>query len=79
MSDKNSLSFLDSDVHLSSREKLMNWMCIQHNVMKVEKIKPDFLNSDKEQAQYIYDALVEEDKIFVCTNENLKKRWGPLS
>ena len=48
MSDKNSLSFLDSDVHLSSREKLMNWMCIQHNVMKVEKINPEFLNSDKE-------------------------------
>ena len=78
MQDKKSLSFLDEKEHLSSRDKLANWMCVQHNVIKIEKLHPGFDGLPRDQAQKVYDTLFDEDKIFACTNENLKKRWGPL-
>ena len=55
MQDKNSLSFLDEKEHLSSRDNLANWMCVHHNVIKIEKLHPGFDGLTRDQAQKVYD------------------------
>ena len=78
MTKEGSMNKLDFNKHLVSRSSISNWMCVQHNIIKIDRLTKNFEEMSIEEQQKIYSEYEKEDKIFVCTEENLKRRWGPL-
>ena len=69
-----------SDQQLDSKENLSVWMCKQHNYVKLSTLlqsqgnKVDLLSKSTQEAKELYAQ--HQDKMFDCSHENLKKRWG---
>ena len=38
----NSMNTLEIEKGLSSREEFSKWMCVQHNIFKIERLHPEF-------------------------------------
>ena len=55
---------------LESPEHFTEWLCITHNMFTLDRKGKNI----KTEEEY----LRESEGLFVCTQENLRKRWGPL-
>ena len=71
---------LDESKDLQTAPAFSQWMCRQHNYMKISDLhQGNFVELDKQEQEELYRKQMDQGRLFECTQENLKRRWGPLS